>query len=769
MEALKEEGFQLGTESPQENNHRSNEGSFSQSDASVNGQAHAGAEEPEHERIQSSPLSAALYYFDHACFVVPCCTMTAQGACPFPHRHDTEKSIGKVPLLGTGWQHARLTREEIIEWWTKYPTANVGVLLEPSGLMVVDLDSEEATEEASRKGLPPGPQVRAGRGVHHYFLNPKNIVGLAIKKGTSHNIDVLSKGIVVGAGSLHRRGKRYEFLTTWEEWPLEEPPSWAEVLLLESLKAKASAEELPGDLPPVDLDALQIPLWLQDVIRDGQPKHYEEYPSRSEAVWAVVTALVKAGHDNATIASILLDSRFAISSKPREQGPRWVAGEIGRARVKTQANGTGAGFADDGRGSASPGATTGDGASVGNESPEESEEEEDIKSDFLAFPEGAWRGVFETYREAMDGTTEASDVYHFATFWTAVAVRLRRKTWFPYGLDLYPNVYLCVYGPTGDRKTTATRRSVSLVESEHVKILQGGGSGEGVADWLKTEGGALISHYMFLEEISELLARGKWDGATLIPFITRLFDSPNSYAMNYRKNPIALVNPTLSILAATTPEVFWQYIRDLDLRSGFVNRFGFLTGKGKAPIPLPKKPDTEKLKSILQRLDLLTSLVPQEASFSPEATQLWKSFYSVWGATELESLTKAATERTPAYIIKLALAYAALENTLPKITEEQLKAAIAVGRYATKCTEQLIAVNRQSSVQSRCEDAIRRVLKDTPRWLSRRQLWLRISGRFDSWQFSKALDGLVLAGEVQSADGSRHGQTLYQRHGRKPA
>jgi hypothetical protein len=285
----------------------------------------------------SDALAAALYYYDHDCCVVPCCTMTPTGTCMFPHTHTTEKSIGKVPLLGHGWQHARLTHEEILHVWTKYPAANVGVLLEPSDLLVIDLDSDDATEEASRNGLPPGPQVRAGRGVHHYFRNPKHIIGLTIKQGDSRAIDVLSKGIVVGFGSIHRSGKRYELLTSWEEWPLEDPPLWAEHLLLDSLKNHGAAADVSDDLPPVDLDSLRLPRWLSSLIREGHTIHPEKYPSRSEAVWAVVTSLVEAGHETDTIASILLDPRYTISAKPREQGARWLAGEIGRARAKTQA------------------------------------------------------------------------------------------------------------------------------------------------------------------------------------------------------------------------------------------------------------------------------------------------------------------------------------------------------------------------------------------------------------------------------------------------
>jgi hypothetical protein len=75
--------------------------------------------------------------------------------------------------------------------------------------------------------------------------------------------------------------------------------------------------------------------------------------------------------------------------------------------------------------------------------------------------------------------------------------------------------------------------------------------------------------------------------------------------------------------------------------------------------------------------------------------------------------------------------------------------------------------NRQASVQGRCEQVVRRVLLERSGWLSRRQLWQRVSGRFDSWQFGKALDGMIAVGEVEAKDGERKGQTLYQLLGRK--
>jgi hypothetical protein len=57
------------------------------------------------------------------------------------------------------------------------------------------------------------------------------------------------------------------------------------------------------------------------------------------------------------------------------------------------------------------------------------EEEPEGNEPLLAFPEIAWRGPFKTYREAMQGTTEASDVHLFAYGVIASHFRPGRHRW----------------------------------------------------------------------------------------------------------------------------------------------------------------------------------------------------------------------------------------------------------------------------------------------------------------------------------------------------
>jgi hypothetical protein len=61
------------------------------------------------------------------------------------------------------------------------------------------------------------------------------------------------------------------------------------------------------------------------------------YPSRSEAVFAVISSLVKAGYDDLQISEILLNPDYAISELPMEKGSKWVLQELSRARKKSTA------------------------------------------------------------------------------------------------------------------------------------------------------------------------------------------------------------------------------------------------------------------------------------------------------------------------------------------------------------------------------------------------------------------------------------------------
>jgi Bifunctional DNA primase/polymerase, N-terminal len=270
--------------------------------------------------------------------VIPVCWPDDRGACGCGRGH-SEKEVGKAALTPwTRFLDTPPTPAEVATWARTWPDANEGELLPPIPALEIDCDSLDALGEATARGLPPAPVMKTARGRRYRYQCPGELVGIRITgRGRSKKIDVLSAGYVVIRGR-HRLGPVYEKIV---ERPLEPAPLWA----LEWLRDAAAGDivridqapptrdgvswTMSPELPDVDLDHLQIHHRIKRVVVEG-PDH--TYPSRSEALWAVLLALVGAGYDDATIAAVVLTKRYAISEKPRERGRRWLASELARAR-----------------------------------------------------------------------------------------------------------------------------------------------------------------------------------------------------------------------------------------------------------------------------------------------------------------------------------------------------------------------------------------------------------------------------------------------------
>jgi len=274
--------------------------------------------------------------------VIPLCWPTPDGNCgcgrrdpdtdePRPH---IDRDVGKAPLVRwKDYVNAPPSRGLVTNWWKRWPQANTGLLLEPHGLIVVDLDSEEALAEAREFGLPHTLTVKSAKGPHLYYGRPAGTpCRRALNCGGSRKLDILAAGYITIPPSRHRCQVNY---TVVEQTLVAPAPAWAIQLLREAPEpiAGVASVELHAAPGQVDLDTIPVAPRIKRLIRQGHDP--ERYPSRSEARWAALQALIEAGLDDTTIAAVLLDAQFGISAKPRAEGQRWLAREIGRARAKS--------------------------------------------------------------------------------------------------------------------------------------------------------------------------------------------------------------------------------------------------------------------------------------------------------------------------------------------------------------------------------------------------------------------------------------------------
>ena len=85
--------------------------------------------------------------------------------------------VSKTPLTALapqGHKNATSDPAKIEQWWTKHPTANIGLNLEASGLVCVDVDSykEDCAFDTymQARELPETLQQRSARGGTHYVF-----------------------------------------------------------------------------------------------------------------------------------------------------------------------------------------------------------------------------------------------------------------------------------------------------------------------------------------------------------------------------------------------------------------------------------------------------------------------------------------------------------------------------------------------------------------------------------------------------------------------
>lgn len=133
------------------------------------------------------------------------------------------------------------------------PNANIGIATgKRSGITVLDVDAshdgyESLAELLAEYGaLPETPVAKTGGGGEHIFFN--YVPGTRNSAGKlGRGLDIRSDGgYVVGAGSVHPSGTKYEWVVLPSKTPLADMPQWMVELLAE--KEAAPAQEVATNI-----------------------------------------------------------------------------------------------------------------------------------------------------------------------------------------------------------------------------------------------------------------------------------------------------------------------------------------------------------------------------------------------------------------------------------------------------------------------------------------------------------------------------------------
>ena len=183
-------------------------------------------------------LDYALKYSKYGWFLFPC------------HSIKNEKctcgktdcsSPGKHPRISTGFLGASNSKDQIKQWWSKWPDANIGVKTGPdSKVWVIDADLPDGPNEVEKMNLPETLEQKTGAGGYHYFFRWN---GYDIRNSTKRiapGVDVRGDGgYVILPPSNHISGGHYEWTNKTK---IQTAPQW----LYEKLKHVEDSRPIPN-------------------------------------------------------------------------------------------------------------------------------------------------------------------------------------------------------------------------------------------------------------------------------------------------------------------------------------------------------------------------------------------------------------------------------------------------------------------------------------------------------------------------------------------
>ena len=189
---------------------------------------------------------AALWYAEH------------KGWHVFPCRRD------KTPYTPHGWHDATVDADTIRGWWRRWPGASVGIACAASGLVLIDEDPRNGSDDTMHALRCGGDEtlphlgvlphtitaLSGGGGTHSYFRYPASLApGLKFKGKLGPGVDVLALDYVIAPPSPHPSGRTYA-------WEASSRPEETELADLPDTWLRAAVKEVaqgatfkPGSTP----------------------------------------------------------------------------------------------------------------------------------------------------------------------------------------------------------------------------------------------------------------------------------------------------------------------------------------------------------------------------------------------------------------------------------------------------------------------------------------------------------------------------------------
>lgn len=620
------------------------------------------------------------------------------------------------------FQNRLPTEEEVRDWWTKWPWANIGLVTgKISRVSVVDVDPRHG---GSIEGLPETVKSQTGGGGFHYFYqyNP----AVYSRNGIGEGRDLKSDGgYVILPPSTHASGNKYKWIT---------PPFVDEFVPLPGEFKKALGARTESKF---DVNNLQ-----------GVPEG-----KRNEAAASVIGKILHGLKEGEwlSVGWELATGWNLKNTPPLEEKELLSVFKSIVNKEKTSRIGT----------------------------------DNNIEASNIKWPlpmaEEAFTGLAGEVVKTIEPHSESDRVALLINFLTGFGSVIGDKAHFKVEADKHPmRLFSVLVGESSrGRKGTSwgyIKQLLTTTDPEWGKRVIGGGlsSGEGLI-WavrdqmikrtpIKDHGhitgyeeviedpGITDKRLLIVEsELASTLRVLGREGNTLSALIRNAWDSGNLQTLT-KNSPAQATGAHIAVIGHITKEELLRYLTSTETSNGFGNRFIWVCVKRSKVLPYGG--GGVDLQSLANKLAPVVSFAKSvnELTWAEETIPLWGKIYIDLTEEEL-GLVGSMTARSEAYVTRLACIYALLDRST-KIRIAHLKAAVAVWDYTRVSTEFIFQGRSGDSLGNKIIEA----LSGKPEGMTRTDIYIYFGKNIASEQISISLENLEKIGRIKKDDISPEGR-----------
>jgi hypothetical protein len=313
-------------------------------------------------------------------------------------------------------------------------------------------------------------------------------------------------------------------------------------------------------------------------------------------------------------------------------------------------------------------------------------------------------------------------------------------------------------------------------EPDPTDTVVGSGSGEGFAaaladkkyrgasdepdDPMRIQTGRRV---MFvIHELGALLGKiERGQAGNMMDFLLGCFDARPKWSHRTRNadDEIQMTHATGVVLAASTSTWLVDQLSDMHVMAGFANRFLWLAGDRKEPVPCRPRIPVDAQQAFQAKVrDALENLGLGPFELDRKAVAMHSGFYTLrYSEASEDPLQDAATARMDILALRVALVLAAGDGTL-RVKPSHVEAAWQIADYSCRVVEdivQRIRVRTLREAEDRVLRAVQRVAAGKQGTFSKRDVYQRIKGKtgLDAATFNQLWHSLLAVEVIEPVDG----------------